>query len=253
MKSLIRSSLAKGVYKSNIIYCRRRALLPRENLVTFEQLFSGYYYRIKFYIFRLVSIYYCVVHSHRRVLSKFNSKRTSSFVLISCGSGLVRWFYKKKQRFDRGFDSCFWKQNHAMKSKNAWMPSMCRSLFSFLGGLKTWFNKFQVVARRLMSYLRCIENGSHVKRRITWQTDESCSIDRKGDRYRFLGFTRCNLHRLPAEGQNGHKALLCQLLGRFDVKLLKKFTHLVKKKVLFHHDNTPAHTFPIATTSNLCN
>ena len=32
-------------------------------------------------------IYYRVVHSHRRLLSKFQSNRTFSFVLTACGSG----------------------------------------------------------------------------------------------------------------------------------------------------------------------
>jgi len=29
----------------------------------------------------------------------------------------------------------------------------------------------------------------------------------------FLGFTRCDLHRLPGEGQNGHRAVLCRIIG----------------------------------------
>ncbi|XP_014488084.1 PREDICTED: uncharacterized protein LOC106751635 [Dinoponera quadriceps] len=37
------------------------------------------------------------------------------------------------------------------------------------------------------------------------------------------------------------------LLGRFDVELKKKLHHLVKKKVLFHHDDAPAHSSAIAT------
>ena len=37
------------------------------------------------------------------------------------------------------------------------------------------------------------------------------------------------------------------LLGRFDADLEKKRPHLAKKKVLFHHDNEPAHTSAVAT------
>ena len=37
------------------------------------------------------------------------------------------------------------------------------------------------------------------------------------------------------------------LLGRFEAKLMKQRPHLAKKKVLFHHDNTPAHSSAIAT------
>jgi len=37
-----------------------------------------------------------------------------------------------------------------------------------------------------------------------------------------------------------------ELLGRFAAELLKIRTHLVKKKVLFHHDNAPAHTSALA-------
>jgi len=38
-----------------------------------------------------------------------------------------------------------------------------------------------------------------------------------------------------------------ELLGQFDAELQKKRPHLVKKKVLFHHDNAPAHTSAVAT------
>jgi len=65
---------------------------------------------------------------------------------------------------------------------------------------------------------------------------EDCPIGRKGDGHRFLGFTRCDLHGLPGEGQNGHRAVL----------LRKIRTHLAKKKVLFHHDNAPDHTSSLA-------
>ena len=38
-----------------------------------------------------------------------------------------------------------------------------------------------------------------------------------------------------------------ELLGRFDVELLKKRLHLAKKKMLFHHNNATAHTSAVAT------
>jgi Transposase. len=38
-----------------------------------------------------------------------------------------------------------------------------------------------------------------------------------------------------------------ELLRQFEVELQKKQPHLAKKKVLFHHDNTPAHTSAVAT------
>jgi len=38
-----------------------------------------------------------------------------------------------------------------------------------------------------------------------------------------------------------------ELLSRFDAELKKKRPHLVKKKVLFHHDNAPAHSSGVAT------
>jgi len=37
-----------------------------------------------------------------------------------------------------------------------------------------------------------------------------------------------------------------ELLGRFATELQKIRPHLAKKKVLFHHDNAPAHTFALA-------
>ena len=43
-------------------------------------------------------IYYRVVLSRRRPLSQFQSNRTRSFVLIACGNGRVRRFYKNGKR-----------------------------------------------------------------------------------------------------------------------------------------------------------
>jgi len=37
-----------------------------------------------------------------------------------------------------------------------------------------------------------------------------------------------------------------KLLGRFSAELQKIRPHLAKKKVLFHHDNAPAHTSALA-------
>jgi len=37
-----------------------------------------------------------------------------------------------------------------------------------------------------------------------------------------------------------------ELLGRFAAELQKILPHLGKKKVLFHHDNAPAHTSALA-------
>lgn len=42
-------------------------------------------------------------------------------------------------------------------------------------------------------------------------------------------------------------AYYVDLLGRFNADLKKKRPHLAKKKVLFHHDNAPAHTSAVAT------
>ena len=43
-------------------------------------------------------IYYRVVHSRSRLLSKFQSNRTRSFVLPACGNERVRGFYKNEER-----------------------------------------------------------------------------------------------------------------------------------------------------------
>ena len=43
-------------------------------------------------------IYYRVVHSRRRLLSKFQSNWTRSSVLTACGNGRVRGFYKNGKR-----------------------------------------------------------------------------------------------------------------------------------------------------------
>jgi len=43
-------------------------------------------------------IYYRVVHSRRRLLSKFQPNRTRNFVLTACGIGRVRGFQKNGER-----------------------------------------------------------------------------------------------------------------------------------------------------------
>ena len=43
-------------------------------------------------------IYYRVVHSRKRLLSKCQSNRTRSFDLTACGNGRVRGFYKNGKR-----------------------------------------------------------------------------------------------------------------------------------------------------------
>jgi len=50
-------------------------------------------------------------------------------------------------------------------------------------------------------------------RRTCSEEGEDGPINRKGDGHRFLGFTRCDLHRLPGEGKNGRKAVLCRIIG----------------------------------------
>jgi len=50
-------------------------------------------------------------------------------------------------------------------------------------------------------------------RRTFSEDGEDCPIGRKGDGHRFLGLTRCDLHRLTGEGQSGHKAVLCRIIG----------------------------------------
>jgi len=43
-------------------------------------------------VLSLTEMYYRVVHSRRRLLSKFQPNRTRSFVLTACGIGRVRGF-----------------------------------------------------------------------------------------------------------------------------------------------------------------
>lgn len=74
-------------------------------------------------------------------------------------------------------------------------------------------------------------------------------MDWKVDGHRFLGFKRCNLHRLPGERLNGPRALLFELLGRIEVKLLNKALFWPRKemKIFFHHHNALAHISAFAT------
>jgi len=49
-------------------------------------------------------------------------------------------------------------------------------------------------------------------RRTCSEEGEDCPSD-ASDGHRFLGLTRCGLHRLPGERQNGHRAVLCRMIG----------------------------------------
>ena len=53
----------------------------------------------------------------------------------------------------------------------------------------------------------------HFSRRNCSEEGKDGPIGRKEEGHRFLGFTRCDLHRLPEEGQNDHIALLCRIIG----------------------------------------
>lgn len=70
---------------------------------------------------------------------------------------------------------------------------------------------------------------------------KDCAIDRKsyGHFPPFLGYTTCDLHRLPEEGQNGLNVLLYRNVEK---------TAAISGKVLLHHDNAPARTSTIATS-----
>jgi len=59
-------------------------------------------------------------------------------------------------------------------------------------------------------------------RRTCFEEDEDCPIGRNGDGHHFLGFTRCDLHRLHGEGQNGHRALLYQIIGPIRRRIAEK-------------------------------
>ena len=102
-------------------------------------------------------IYSRVVHSRRRLLSTFQSNRTRSFVLIAPGNGRVRGFYKNgKRAISVGdlFDSCFWKENRAVKLNNVWMLYTVTLLLQWRPS-KIDLTSFNLVARRfLMSHGR---------------------------------------------------------------------------------------------------
>jgi len=80
-------------------------------------------------------------------------------------------------------------------------------------------------------------------RRTCSEEGEDFPIGRKGDGHPFLGFTRCDLHRLPGEGQNGHRAVLCRIIGPIRRRIAE---NTAKKKVFFQYDNARAHTSALA-------
>jgi len=59
-------------------------------------------------------------------------------------------------------------------------------------------------------------------------------------------FFEIHIHRLPGEGQNSHRAVLCRIIGPIRSRIAENTAPFAKKKVLFHHDNAPAHTSALA-------
>ena len=58
----------------------------------------------------------------------------------------------------------------------------------------------------------------------------TCPIGWKGDVHRSVGLTRCDLHRLHGEGQNGHRALLCRIIGPIRRQIAEKTAPLCEEK-----------------------
>ena len=67
-------------------------------------------------------------------------------------------------------------------------------------------------------------------RRTCSKEGEDCPVGRKGYGRRFLGSTRCDLHRLPGEGQNGHRALLCRIIGPNRRRIAQKMAPFGEEK-----------------------
>lgn len=59
---------------------------------------------------------------------------------------------------------------------------------------------------------------------------EGCFIFRKGDDLRFPGFKSCELRRLPREGRNDHRVLLCRIIGTIYVTVEKRPAFVEAKK-----------------------
>lgn len=60
-------------------------------------------------------------------------------------------------------------------------------------------------------------------------------------------FTGRDLQQLLGEGQNGHRALLRRIIWLIRCRIAEKTAPLVKKTMLFHHNNTSAHPPAIVT------
>jgi len=71
-------------------------------------------------------------------------------------------------------------------------------------------------------------------------------LSHRPDRPPLLGFTRSDLHRLFGKGKTVTGLYYSELFGRFAAELQRIRPHLAKNKVLFHHDNAPAHTSALA-------
>ena len=73
-----------------------------------------------------------------------------------------------------------------------------------------------------------------------------CFIGREGNSHCFLGCSRNHPYWLFAEGSNNHREYYATLLSRLHGKLRTERPKLAYKKILFHQDNVPAHTFALS-------
>ena len=113
-------------------------------------------------------IYYCAVHSRRRLLSKLQSNRTRCFVLIACGNGRVREFYKKWKKQYRSVMRFLFLEGNSHSEIKKRLDAVYGDSSPSMATVKNWFNEFQrgrTSVRFLISHTQVPQN--RIPRRIT--------------------------------------------------------------------------------------
>ena len=113
-------------------------------------------------------ICYRVVHSCRRLLSKFQSNRTCRFVLTACGNGRICGFFKNGKRAISLMWFLFLERKSDSEIKERLDP-MYGDPSPSMATVKNWFNEFQrgrTSFRFLMSHAQVPQKW--LPQRITW-------------------------------------------------------------------------------------
>ena len=139
----------------------------------------------------------------------------------------------------------------SLRTTSATTRPLQNSVWCCLGAIRRSFCVVSWRRRNMNPLVHTRDQGTietvNFTRRTCSEEGEGRPIGRKGYWHRFLEFTRYDLHRWPGEGQNCHKALLFRIIGPIRRWIAENMAPFSVEKMLFHHENAPAHIFVAAT------